>query len=194
MILKGLIVINAGHAQLFFGARPTTMEDNEDEKLARVVAPKTPPQRLESLVRFTKEWMERNLSELPSKESWIRKFDKNAGRMLKAFNRRTCGFFDPTIAHGGPNPNPKRRNRRDAQEIEDLQRMFLQSESPFQGRYDRENPATGIQQITTGFRKWTERYISECHGQRMFEYQVKRMERWRNILRDHYKKEFEDKA
>ena len=117
--------------------------------------------------------------------------------MLKAFNRRTCGFFDPTIAHGGPNPNPKRRNRRDAQEIEDVQRMFLQSESPFQGRYDRENPATGkgkqlfsfrffdkknypkkgIQQITTGFRKWTERYISECHGQRMFEYQVKRMER-----------------
>ena len=63
--------------------------------------------------------------------------------MLKAFNRRTCGFFDPTIAHGGPNPNPKRRNRRDAQGIEDLQRMFLQSESPFQGRYDRENPATG---------------------------------------------------
>jgi hypothetical protein len=63
-ILKGLIVINAGHAQLFFGARLTTIEDNEDEKLARVVAPKTPPQRLESLVRFTKEWMERNLSEL----------------------------------------------------------------------------------------------------------------------------------
>jgi len=48
-ILKGLIVINAGHAQLFFGARLTTIEDNEDEKLARVVA---------------KEWMERNLSEL----------------------------------------------------------------------------------------------------------------------------------
>ncbi len=122
---------------------------------------------------------------------------------MKAFNRRTCGFFDPTIAHGGPSPNPKRRNRRDTKGLEDLQRMFLQSESPFQGRYDRENPATGkgklffyyshicislyvekkltqkkgIQQITTGFRKWTERYISECHGQRLFEYQVKRMER-----------------
>ena len=64
-ILKGLIIINAGNAQLFFGARPpTAIKDNDDEKLARVVAPKTPPQRLESLVRFTKEWMERNLSEL----------------------------------------------------------------------------------------------------------------------------------
>ena len=65
-ILKGLIVLNAVHAQLFFGARPPTtiIEDNDDEKLARIVAPKTPPQRLESLVRFTKEWMERNLSEL----------------------------------------------------------------------------------------------------------------------------------
>ncbi|CAG5097434.1 Oidioi.mRNA.OKI2018_I69.XSR.g15075.t1.cds [Oikopleura dioica] len=120
--------------------------------------------------------------------------------MLKAFNRSTCGFFDPTIPHGGPNPNPrKRRDRRNTEnsDFEDLQRMFFQiglSESPFQGRYDRENPATGIQQITTGFRKWTERYISECHGQRLFEYQVKRMERWRNILRDHFKKTVENQA
>ena len=65
-ILKGLFALSGGNAQLFFGARPpTAIANNEDETLeSRVVAPKTPPQRLESLVRFSKEWMERNLSEL----------------------------------------------------------------------------------------------------------------------------------
>ena len=37
-------------------------------------------------------------------------------------------------------------------------------------RYDRENPLIAIRQITTGFRKWAERYIAECHGQRVYRY------------------------
>ena len=77
------------------------------------VGPRTPLQRLESLVRFSQEWLDANLSNLASYESWKNRFVKNSERMMKAFKRETCGFFDPTIPHGGPNPNPKkRRNRR----------------------------------------------------------------------------------
>ena len=35
-------------------------------------------------------------------------------------------------------------------------------------RYDRDNPLIAIRQITTGFRKWADRYIAECHGQRVY--------------------------
>ena len=47
-------------------------------------------------------------------------------------------------------------------------------------RYDTQNPLVGVKQITTGFRKWAERYIAECHGQRKFQYQRKRMFRYVN--------------
>ena len=35
-------------------------------------------------------------------------------------------------------------------------------------RYDRDNPLIAIRQISTGFRKWADRYIAECHGQRVY--------------------------
>jgi hypothetical protein len=50
-----------------------------------------------------------------------------------------------------------------------------------QSRYDSNNPMRGIKQITTGFRKWAQRYIAECHGQRKFFYQEKRMTRYKSI-------------
>ena len=49
-------------------------------------------------------------------------------------------------------------------------------------RFDLENPCTGMNQIITGFVKWTERYISTCSGQKNFSYQAKRMAKWSNIL------------
>ena len=33
-------------------------------------------------------------------------------------------------------------------------------------RYDKNNPQRGLRQITTGFRKWALRYITECPGQK----------------------------
>merc|ERR1712062_25796 len=53
-------------------------------------------------------------------------------------------------------------------------------------RYDRDNPLLAIKQITTGFRKWAERYIAECHGQRKFNFQKKRMHKWFRSLGDKY--------
>ena len=49
---------------------------------------------------------------MASYESWKGQFVKNSERMMKAFNRTTCGFFDPTIPHGGPNTNPRPRRHR----------------------------------------------------------------------------------
>ena len=40
-------------------------------------------------------------------------------------------------------------------------------------------------QITTGFKKWAERYIAACSGQKKHNYQFRRMEKWNNILQAH---------
>ena len=109
--------------------------------------------------------------------SWIAKFESNGSRMLRAFNREKCGYFDATnLPHGGPDPdphlrpngkprNPLRKRRSDSDDYEGEDGSLL--------RYDRTNPLTGIKQITTGYRKWAQRFINECGGQRRFEYQVK---------------------
>ena len=35
-------------------------------------------------------------------------------------------------------------------------------------RYDREDPAVGVKQLTTGFSKWAARFLSQCSGQRNY--------------------------
>lgn len=117
---------------------------------------------------------------MPAVESWKKKFANNADRMERNFLRgnQRCGFFDENqLPHGGPAPKNE----------------------PWMGieddlRYDRENPMSGIKQITTGFRKWAERYLSECSGQKTYHYQVNRMTRWNQVLQmkldGHYKNRF----
>ena len=89
--------------------------------------------------------------------SWISKFNTNAGRMTRAFQRTECGFYDSAmLPHGGPDPSPnlrpggRPRNRRQAEDsYEGSDGSLL--------RYDKNNPMTGIKQITTGYRKWAQR-------------------------------------
>merc|ERR1711990_235407 len=71
------------------------------------VPPRTPAQRLNRLQIFSAEWLNDNLANLPSKENWISKFEVNAERMMDAYNRPNCGFFDPSLPYGGPDPNPE---------------------------------------------------------------------------------------
>jgi len=110
--------------------------------------------------------------------------------MSAAFNRDICGYFDPlNMPHGGPDPNPELRPnmaprmRRDA--TGDETDGGLYDEEGFM-RYDKGNPIRGIKQITTGYRKWSERYINECNGQRKYKYQKTRMQKWFNKLGYHY--------
>ena len=77
-------------------------------------------------------------------------------------------FYDENqLPHGGPSDDRKRRD------VDD------------EVRYDRENPSVGVKQITTGFSKCATRYLSACSGQKNYNYQVNRMEKWNNKLQAH---------
>merc|ERR1712174_168896 len=137
----------------------------EDKK----VPPRHPLQRLAKLTEFSAEILNEWYTFLPSKDAWIGKFANNAERMERNFNRgnQRCGYYDEdNLPHG-----PADRKRREADDD-----VF---------RYDREDPAKGTKQITTGFRKWAERYISACSGQRQYQHQVNRMNKWNNDLQAH---------
>ena len=133
----------------------------EDKK----VPPRHPLQRLNRLTEFSAEILDDWFGFVPSVDAWKNKFARNAERMERNFNRgnQRCGFYDADLLpHGGP----ERKRRSDDDEI----------------RYNREDPSDGIKQITTGYRKWAERYLSQCSGQRQYQYQVDRMNRWNAIL------------
>lgn len=124
------------------------------------VPPRHPTDRLNRLVEFSQEILRSDDFRWFDKRwitKWEGKFSKNAGRMSKVFER--CGFYDESLEHGGPAVDRKRRD--------------LDFD-----RYNREDPCEGMKQIITGFRKWSERYISKCSGQRNYQYQVVRMGKW----------------
>ena len=138
----------------------------------RKVPPRHPIQRLNRLVEFSAELLNDWYSFLPSQASWVGKFERNAERMERNFERgnQRCGFYDENqLPHGGPSERRKRE---------------IDADSIWE-RYDREDPSVGTKQITTGFRKWAERYLSECSGQRNYNYQVNRMNKWNGLLQDH---------
>ena len=138
----------------------------EDKK----VPPRHPLQRLAKLTEFSAEILNDWFNFLPSQQAWISKFANNAERMERNFNRgnQRCGYYDAdNLPHGGPE-----RKRREDDDLD-----F--------DRYNREDPSVGIKQITTGYRKWAERYISQCSGQRNYAHQVNRMNLWNQKLQAH---------
>ena len=131
------------------------------------VPPRHPLQRLERLNQFTEEMLTTWFDFLPSQQAWIRKFRANGDRMKKNFQRdeQRCGHYDENqLPHGGP-----ARKRRDFDEE----------------RYNREDPSEGTKQLTTGYRKWAERYLSQCGGQKNHKHQIKRMDKWNTKLQEH---------
>ena len=107
--------------------------------------------------------------------------------MAATFNRTgpdgqpRCSFYDSDLLpHGGPSPDRKRRDVSKSDGFDEIMAMLLGDSTGFErgrngsDRYDRENPLKGAKQITTGFRKWAERYISDCYGQKTFQHHVKR--------------------
>ena len=132
------------------------------------VPPRHPLQRLNRLNEFTEEMLNAWFEFLPSKDAWVAKFAANGERMATNFQRgnQRCGFYDEEqLPHGGPE-----RKRRDADDVD---------------RYNREDPVEGVRQLTTGYRKWAERYLSQCSGQRNYQHQVNRMAKWHDLLQAH---------
>ena len=155
------------------------------------VPPRTPLQRLATLKRFSAEILNEWWFFLPSKDKWVEKFANNADRMENAFNRPTCGYFDPNnMPNGGPDANPDLRpNGKPRRE-----RRSLDDYDTDEGLYDEDgflrlssDPEVGIKQITTGFRKWADRYINECWGQRKHKYQRQRMNKFSDVLQGHFR-------
>ena len=135
----------------------------------RKVPPRHPLQRLTRLTEFSAELLNQWYTWLPSKNSWVTKFENNANRMERNFKRgeQRCGHYnEDQLPHGGPADRKRRSNDE-------------------WDRYNREDPAEGTKQITTGYRKWAERYISQCSGQRAYQYQVQRMNKWNALLQAH---------
>jgi len=156
------------------------------------VPPRTPLQRLNRLQIFSKEWLNDNLPNLPAKENWVSKFEVYAERMIEAYEREECGFFDPSLPYGGPDANPDLRPGGTPRRPLDRKRRSDEEDDGFTDeygellRYNKNQPLVGIKQITTGYRKWAERYINECWGQRKHQYQIKRMNKWFDLLGSHY--------
>ena len=136
----------------------------------RKVPPRHPLQRLARLNQFTEELLTQWFDCLPSQQAWINKFKANGARMVRNFERgnQRCGFYDENqFPHGGPNPA---RKRRDEDSVE---------------RYNRDDPTIGVKQLTTGYRKWAERYLSQCSGQKQYKHQINRMNKWNVKLQAH---------
>ena len=131
------------------------------------VPPRHPLDRLNRLVEFSLEilqshdfrWDYGRMAGPKLKARWENKFRRNSRRMETNFKR--CGFYDESLEHGGPADDRKRRD--------------LDFD-----RYNREDPCIGMQQIITGFRKWSERYLSKCRGQKNNKHQAIRMASWSN--------------
>merc|ERR1712176_715274 len=141
----------------------------------RKVPPRHPLNRLKRLVQFGQEWVEDNIPNIASvrQGKWQQKWENNAQRMRDAFDR--CGGYDKDneAGHGAP-PRSKRETDSAKYELE------FQLE-----RYARGVPMLGIKQITTGFRKWAERYLINCRGQQRYNHQAVRMSKWLGLLRAH---------
>ena len=75
----------------------------------RKVPPRTPPQRLNTLHRFANEWVTAQIGaeiNRPSRAANMKA--KGIARLeekMTAAYAKDCHFFDPTVEHGGPNPN-----------------------------------------------------------------------------------------
>jgi hypothetical protein len=149
----------------------------------------TPQLRLEKYQTNMKSWISENISNAQLVAKWARHTDKLASNMLKAYNRLVCGFFDESIQHGGPDPNPelrpngKPRNQRKRRQAEEETSVT---------RYDESNPTKGLKQITNSLREWASRHINECYGQRTFDHINKRMDNFvRKVLQNALLKIFE---
>jgi len=144
------------------------------------VPPRHPLQRLNRLVEFSDEILDQWYTFLPSKASWKNKFGQNAVRMERNFNRgnQKCGYYDDTqLPHGGPSAGAQngRKKRSD-----DYDQFWGDDEL----RYS-QDPKLATKQITTGFRKWAERYLAACSGQKKYNFQIRRMNKWNAKLQAH---------
>ena len=111
-------------------------------------------------------------------------------KMTEAFDK--CGFYDPNVPHGGPDPNASRKKRsvHVQRELNRIAREVSENDNIdifdlMEANYERGMDGGDLRlsndvnlawkQIGTGFRKWILRYISACKGQKQFNYHTNRL-------------------
>jgi len=207
------------------------------------VPPRHPLQRLKTIKTFFVQYVDEIMTPMKIANSSLKinpeKFKARminmTVRMENAFNRPTCGYFDSSTQHGGPDPMPnhrengKPRNRRNTDDdddeevngedqennlvvvaacavapawtVHDLRADCCDASAVYyaantsgcdetaaaaataaaaggkfrakggkakKSQWDRlaQDPTLKFKQILTGTRKWAERYIGNCGGQR----------------------------
>ncbi|CAG5110981.1 Oidioi.mRNA.OKI2018_I69.chr2.g5325.t1.cds [Oikopleura dioica] len=177
----------------------------------RKVPPRTPPQRLNTLRRFASEWVQMEIGQTVNRPN--RASTMTAAGITRIFDTITeayekCGFFDPTLPHGGPRPVTERRKRssdekffaaerrRIAREIADnndldifdkiFEEEFDETERGFALARLSAEPNLAWKQIGTGFRKWILRYLAECYGEVTYNNHSSRLEKIHGRIKDAY--------
>lgn len=154
----------------------------------RKVPPRHPSQRLTTLINFGIEWCHDNLRNIdPDSVRGDRLADRFEtrftiwGAKLRKLVEEDCFYFDPDAPNGGPAPSRSRRAMFDESKLDtdDVHDDLL--------RYDQTNPIRGLKQITTGFWKWSRRYIAECPGQPTNKHHAKRAKTLYSKILAYYK-------
>lgn len=172
------------------------------DKNGHKITGRHPKRRLQSINKFMCSWLDDNVGGTKA-DRMCSRFSKQISQYDSAFDRETCAFYDPDVKNGGPNPdqsmkglrapkNPnskrefvERRLRRDADDEEEASDDHLEECDGTETNEDLikfcENEtrsvtpqARKLKRYTTSLMKWCERYISECHGQRVHQHCVNR--------------------
>jgi len=180
-----------------FGAVTVVAALVQGQSDERKVPPRTPAQRLNTLKRFATEWVNAQIG------VGINRPNRAANMVGKGIERleskmtdaaaKECFFFDPTVPHGGPNPDTQGRKRRAAWVEKELNRIQREVDSNddldvfdqyfaalevrgFDGQVRLSDDVDlAWKQIGTGFRKWILRYIADCNGQKTYQYHTNRL-------------------
>merc|ERR1711915_1006398 len=154
----------------------------------RKVPPRTPPQRLNTLKTFFKDYISNNVAEnRPDRAvNQVAAVDRIYDPLNEIYHAikpdgsglRRCSFSDPTVPNGGPRPVSDTDKRAAEQWVANELCALGVSEQCKRKRRDADafdpfddyeaqlenGPALALRQIRTGFQKWILRYVSECSG------------------------------
>lgn len=197
------------------GALLVPGQSQTEIKINRNLQPRHPYNRNARLHRFARDWLNYNLPNEKIRSRIRERIERWGVRLQEAYNRETCGFFDPTNPNSGdPNPNLNRKNgksrrirqRRDdesdmsEEDYNDWMNQFEMGGYEIMGMEDGDvtlmrgrkdmilnNPEKAIKNIIRGFKNFAKRYVAGCHGERENQIHSKRAHRMTARLLELYR-------